>query len=185
MNNTTRPTWKTLSESIALQTPWFRIRHTKYVAPSGRDADYYVHEGDDSVLCVCVNKENKFLVVEQYRVPVGKVALDYPAGHIDPTDPSPEIAALREVEQETGYRPGSINKLAVIDKDPGFSSCKIHIFLVRDLKPGTKQFDHTEDIKYKYLTADEIKKCLRESRLSCAFCVSATLFAFRELNIPL
>lgn len=46
------------------------------------------------------------LLVEQYRVPLGKYCLELPAGLVgdDSTGEAPEVAAVRELEEETGYR---------------------------------------------------------------------------------
>lgn len=133
---------------------------------------------------MCVTTDGKFILEEQYRPPIGRVSLDYPAGHIGPDDANSEAAARREIEEETGYRVGSIKKLATFDKDPGFTRNKVHIFLARDLRhDGVEHRDPTEDLRLKMVTADEVKALVASNRLACAFCVVATYVAFQELGI--
>lgn len=182
-NNTYLEPWKKLSDDIVFETPWFKIHKQKMITPRGTPADYYIHEGKDSALCVCVTEDGKFIIEQQYRPPIERVAFDYPAGGIDPTDKDAEAAVRREVEEETGYTVGSLKKLATIDKDPGFSKNKVHIFLAKDLKAdGDKHFDATEDLKYTFVSRDEIKALIKAGELNCAYCVAATYFAFDELG---
>lgn len=64
------------------------------------------------------------LLVEQYRVPLGRNCLELPAGLIgDETEgEAVEIAAARELEEETGYRPASIESLGEFYSSPGMVS---------------------------------------------------------------
>lgn len=45
---------------------------------------------------------DRLLLIQQYRPPVGKTTIEFPAGLIDPGE-SPEVAAARELREETGY----------------------------------------------------------------------------------
>ena len=64
------------------------------------------------------------LLVEQFRVPLGKICLELPAGLIgDETEgEAVELAAARELEEETGYRPARIESLGEFFSSPGMVS---------------------------------------------------------------
>lgn len=66
------------------------------------------------------------LLVEQYRVPLGKPCLELPAGLVGDDDAHPgetdEESAARELEEETGYRAGRIEPLGVFYSSPGMVS---------------------------------------------------------------
>jgi ADP-ribose pyrophosphatase len=64
------------------------------------------------------------LLVEQYRVPLGRLCLELPAGLIgDETEgEAVEVAAARELEEETGYRPARMTDLGYYHSSPGMVS---------------------------------------------------------------
>ena len=64
------------------------------------------------------------LLVEQFRVPLGKICLELPAGLIgdDTEGEAVELAATRELEEETGYRPARIESLGEFFSSPGMVS---------------------------------------------------------------
>ena len=175
--------WTIVDEAIDYQTPWFTIRKKHMKTATGRDADYYIHEGYDSVMCVCVNLKNKTVLIEQqYRPPVGKVSIDYVGGRIEPHDDSPEAGARRELQEEVGFEVDSILQLAVIDNDPGFSKTRMHIFLVEGRMTDNVSPDETESIVADFVPATEILDMIANGKMSCAFCLSATFLAFKELG---
>lgn len=64
------------------------------------------------------------ILVEQYRVPLGKRCLELPAGLVGDHDEgeSVEVSAARELEEETGYRPAHIENLGYFHSSPGMVS---------------------------------------------------------------
>lgn len=80
--------------------------------------------------------EGDVLLVEQYRVPLGSNCLELPAGLIgdDGSDEQPHIAAARELEEETGYRPGKMEPLGRFYSSPGMVSESFHLFRATDCK---------------------------------------------------
>lgn len=69
-------------------------------------------------------EEGHVLLVEQYRVPLGRICLELPAGLVgDETDGEHFAeAAARELEEETGYRPDRIELLGEFHSSPGMVS---------------------------------------------------------------
>ena len=80
------------------------------------------------------------LLVRQYRVAVGQVLLEIPAGTLDVADDGtveePDLAARRELEEETGMRAGSWREVASFYTAPGFASELMHLYLATDLRPA-------------------------------------------------
>jgi ADP-ribose pyrophosphatase len=79
--------------------------------------------------------EPMVVLVEQERPVVGARTLEIPAGLLTAQE-SAEHAARRELEEETGYRAGSLQPLTRIYSSPGISTEEIHIYLARDLSPA-------------------------------------------------
>lgn len=69
-------------------------------------------------------EDGHVLLVEQYRVPLGRRCLELPAGLVGDEDEgeSVEASAARELEKETGYRPAKIESLGFFHSSPGMVS---------------------------------------------------------------
>lgn len=80
------------------------------------------------------------LLVRQYRVAVGRLLLEIPAGTLDVADDGtiedPDRAARRELEEETGMRAASWRKVATFYTAPGFASELMRLYLASDLRPA-------------------------------------------------
>ncbi|WP_017670470.1 NUDIX hydrolase [Blastomonas sp. AAP53] len=79
--------------------------------------------------------EGAVVLVEQYRVPLGRTCIELPAGLIgdDSTDEAPELAAVRELEEETGFRAGRMENLGQFYSSPGMVSESFHLMRAHDL----------------------------------------------------
>lgn len=173
--------WTVHQRETAFGTTRFTITKEQMTTPAGVAAEYFIHHGADAALCVCVDGD-KVLVERQYRPPIGRVSADYPAGAVEPSDNSPEDAAKRELAEETGYSPVAIEHLATLDRDPGFSSSKIHVFLARGTRTAEASLDETEEIDTKWMPRKEVLGLIESGEMGCAFCVASTLLAFSRLG---
>ena len=79
--------------------------------------------------------EGDVLLVEQYRVPLGGLCLELPAGLVgdETSGEAVEIAAARELEEETGYRPGRIEIIGRFASSPGMVSETFSLVRAHDL----------------------------------------------------
>lgn len=68
--------------------------------------------------------EGDVILVEQYRVPLGKRCLELPAGLVGDEEEgeSVELSAARELEEETGYRPDQVEEIGFFNSSPGMVS---------------------------------------------------------------
>ena len=89
---------------------------------------------------LAIDEEDRVLLVRQYRVAIGEVLLEVPAGTLDVLPDGsiedPEVAAPRELEEETGMRAGSWQLIARFYTAPGFASELMHLYLATDLRPA-------------------------------------------------
>ena len=111
--------------------------------------DLAVHPG--AVAIVAIDPEGRVLLVRQYRHPAGRVLLEIPAGTLD-RDPAsgaiedPDEAARRELEEETGYRAGRLERLTDFWTAPGFATERMFLYFATDLVPaGPGRLDPDED----------------------------------------
>jgi ADP-ribose pyrophosphatase len=175
--------WQVIEKSIVFETPWFKIRKQHMKTPTDAELDYFIHDANDSVICVCVTEDSRILLEKQYRPPVGKVSVDYPAGRVEKDDESTEAAMRRELQEEAGFTAHTIEKLAVIDKEPGFSSSRMHVFLAKGTIDQKTTPDESESIVMNFVTPDEILAMIDSDTITCTFCISATFLAFKKLGL--
>ena len=93
-----------------------------------------------AVAILAIDDEDRVLLVRQYRVAVGEALLEVPAGTLDVADDGtiedPDLAAPRELEEETGMRAGTWRRIARFYTAPGFASELMHLYLATDLRPA-------------------------------------------------
>lgn len=130
-----------------------------------------IHPG--GAVIVPLDKENRALVVTQYRYPLGKRIMEFPAGKLNP-DEDPAVCAARELAEETGYTPASLIKLGAICTTPGFCDEILHIYLARDLQPGnTAREDGEHDMEMEFFTMEKIESLIASGTFFDAKSLSA------------
>lgn len=97
----------------------------RYIAARTRGRWEYVSRvGDIRAAVVLAVDDGHVILVDQYRVPLGRRCLELPAGLVgdEEAGESIETAAARELEEETGYRAGRIVDLGEFHSSPGMVS---------------------------------------------------------------
>lgn len=112
----------------------------------GRQARREVAEHADVVAVVALDRAGRVLLVRQYRLPAAQVLLEVPAGGVDPGE-SPEEAAQRELQEETGHRARSLKRLGAFYVSPGYCTEFVHVFLARRLVKSAVPPDADEQIE--------------------------------------
>jgi ADP-ribose pyrophosphatase len=91
-----------------------------------------------AAVILAVDAEDHVILVEQFRVPLGKICVELPAGligdHDDDADEEASVAAARELEEETGYRAGRMEPLGEFWSSPGMVSESFSLFAAHDLE---------------------------------------------------
>ncbi len=146
--------------------------------PDGREVQREVVTHSPCVVIVPVDDDGNILMVEQYRHPIEKKLLEIPAGFIDAGE-SPETAAGREMQEETGYLPEKIVRLGGFYTSPGFCNEYLHLFLATRLVPGRLFAEDTESIRLIKVTPDKMKELIR-SEVICDVKSIAGLYALLD-----
>lgn len=123
--------------------------------PDGNTAiyDFVGHNG--AAAAIGVLNDGKLLMVRQYRNALDRFTLEIPAGGLEPNEPTINAAA-RELEEETGYKCGKIEKLITIRTTVAFCNEKIDIYLATDLKETQQHLDDGEYVDVKAYDLDEL-----------------------------
>ncbi len=113
--------------------------------PGGGTTRREIVEHAPAVALVALDAEQNVLLVRQFRKPVGSDLLEVPAGSADPGE-EPDAAARRELQEETGFLPGKLERLAAFYTAPGFSTELMYLYLATDLRPARLPADDDEAI---------------------------------------
>jgi ADP-ribose pyrophosphatase len=146
--------------------------------PGGRETTREIVEHDDCVTVVALDTDGKLLLVKQFREAVEKELLEMPAGGIDPGE-SPEAAVKREMQEETGYLPRSVQRLGGFYSAPGYATEYLYLYLATDLVPSRLFAEDTEGISLVRVTPEEIPDLINSGSICDAKSI-AGLLAYLE-----
>lgn len=111
--------------------------------PNGAMADVELIAHPGAAAVVPFKDDRTVIMIRQYRHAVGGVIYEIPAGTLRPGE-DPRDCARREVEEEIGYKVGTLEPLVSLLTTPGFTNEIIHIFCGKELTPGTQNLGADE-----------------------------------------
>ena len=154
---------------------WIGLRVDTLRYANGHEGTIDVVEHRGGVTLVAFDAQGRLLLVRQYRHPAGRELLELPAGTLDAGE-SPETCAERELREETGYRPGRIERLGGFYLAPGYCSEFQHVFLCSDLTESPLESDDLgEDVHLVRVTLDEALRLAASGEIEDAKTVAALL----------
>ncbi|MDP5339175.1 MAG: NUDIX hydrolase, partial [Nodularia sp. (in: cyanobacteria)] len=141
--------WHILKSEMVLNHRWCQVRQDEIKLPNGKIIDdFFVVIRPEIALILPVTNHQEIVFVRQYRHGVGEILLELPAGSFDAAKENAETAAVRELQEETGYVSQKVTKLATLYDNPVKDTNKIHLFLAENvIKIGEQKLDITEDIE--------------------------------------
>lgn len=138
-------------------------------------------KGEGAVIILAVTPDEKLLLVEQFRIPVGKKIVELPAGLVNDQPEKGrekwEEAARRELLEETGYEAESLKYLTLGPTTPGLSSELVAFYLARGLKKvGKGGGDEHESLTVHEVPLIQIEAWLKEEEKNGAL-IDTKLYA--------
>ena len=142
--------------------------------------EYTDHPGAVAVLAI--DEQDRVLLINQYRHPVGLRDWELPAGLLDVVGEAPIAAARRELAEETDLVAEHWSELITFHTSPGGSNETLHVFEARGILP-TEAFVRTEEeaeIVLRWAPLDEVVDAVLEGRLSNSILIIAVLAAHAQ-----
>ena len=127
--------YQILKSDVIFQGKVFNTIVNQIEYDSGNKAVREVAEHPGGAVVVPLTNEGKIVMVTQHRFPMNEILLELPAGKLN-KDEDPFICAIRELEEETGYKSENVKELGSIYTTPGYSTEKLWIYLAKDLQEG-------------------------------------------------
>lgn len=148
--------------------------------PNGNIAkwDYIRHKGAAAV--VAVKDDGKLLMVRQYRNALDRETLEIPAGGLNDVNEPTDLAAARELEEETGYSAGNMEKLLSLRTTVAFCDEKIDVYVATDLKRSRQHLDEDEFLDVVSCDVEELLQMIYDCRIQDGKTVSAILAYYNK-----
>jgi ADP-ribose diphosphatase len=117
----------------------------------------------------------RVLLIRQFRHAAEDFIWEVPAGRLDPGE-TPEACARRELEEETGMRARTLERLTMIYTTPGFTDERIHLFLAHGLEAGTQRREADEFLELHPLRWSEVMALVRSGEIQDGKTLTSLLF---------
>nr|WP_303621587.1 NUDIX hydrolase [Bacillus sp. FJAT-45066] len=148
--------------------------------PNGKTSTREIVKHPGAVAIIAVTEERKLVLVRQYRKAMEKALVEIPAGKLEKGE-SPEVTALRELQEETGYTCESLTKVIRFYTSPGFADELVHLFIANGLKKDTEvhSLDEDEFVDVLEVTLEEAIQLIEKEEIHDA----KTAFAVQFLQL--
>ncbi len=143
---------------------WLKLKQAEVLLPNSNRMTYTYAEKSDGVIVLGITEDKKVPVVKQFRVPPQRFFIELPAGLMEDGE-TPEQTALRELEEESGYKAKSITKLAEIYPTTGIMNFKIHIFFAEKLEKTKQKLDPTEFIETDLMSIEQLEQLVNKGNI--------------------
>lgn len=141
--------WSVESSKILCDDQWMTLRADRCLTTEGKIVDpFYVIERPAWISVLALTPDQHVVLVKEYRHGAGVTEPALPSGVVDDRDSDPQAGAMRELIEETGYRPDKVVPLGAYYANWANQTNKVHYFLALDCrKVGAQALDDTEQIE--------------------------------------
>jgi ADP-ribose pyrophosphatase len=168
-------TEKTLSSKVIFKGRALKMRVDTVLTADGRRSTREIVEHPDCIAVVALDAKDNVLLEKQYRQAIGKELLEIPAGGIDAGE-EPEATVVREMREETGFRPQQVTKLTGFYSSPGFTNEYLHLYLATDLVPDPLSAEDTAGIEVVKVPLSQIPDLITSGKIQDAKSIAGLLY---------
>tara|TARA_B100000886_G_C20256192_1_gene420944 strand:+ start:49 stop:612 length:564 start_codon:yes stop_codon:yes gene_type:complete len=136
-----------------LRSTKFSFEINRIQLPNGHEGEYGHIKHPGAALAVPITKENKVIILRQYRFSISRYLLEFPAGTLEIGE-TPINSIKREIQEETGFSADKWDELGTLVPAPGYADEEIYLYLARDLSKLRSEVKGDLDEDITVLTLD-------------------------------
>lgn len=172
-----------LRREMILDNPWLPVEKQIVRLPNGDEAEWFVSKSSDAVFVIPVLQSGQILMQRNYKHGCGEIVIEFCAGLIDKGE-QPQVAAKRELLEETGYKAETWKPLGTTFANPTGSTMRYHMFLAEGaFFSGSPTCEASEQIETFLVSdlAEAERLLLQNAATSSVAALAAITFARQSL----
>ncbi len=153
----------------------FTIKQDEIVLENGKTATRDILEHNGACAMLPIDEDGKIILVRQYRHPIKQTILELPAGKLEVGE-DPEECAIRELEEEIGYKSNDFSFMFKTDIAVGYSSEVIYIYLAKGLEATGQKLDEDEFLEIEKYSVDEVMSMIKSGEITDSKTIAGVLY---------
>jgi ADP-ribose pyrophosphatase len=174
--------WVRNSSQYLFESQWYALRQDRLTLPDGRDITYTLVEHPGYVMVAPLLADGRVVMERIFRHTLERTQLECPSGGMD--GDLPEVAARRELEEETGYLAGKLEPLGRFSGSAGISDEEFYIYLATELRcEGRLQREPTEQIELELIPLTKLRERVLHGQIQDGPTALAILLASHAVGL--
>lgn len=157
------------------------LKSTRINPRSGKPTDFFLMRGRNWCNVIALTVNNEVVLVRQYRHGIEQYTYELPGGVVEKEESNPELAALRELREETGYTTDRAKLLGTSAANPALQNMLCFSYLAENVSFTVKpELDDGEDISVVLKPLAEVERMIVDGEITHALNIAA--FGYLKLR---
>ena len=167
---------ETLRTEVRFAGRVIRVEELAVLLPDGSVGRREIVRHNGGAAVVAIDGEGRVVLVRQYRKAFETEMLEIPAGKLEPGE-EPSSCAVRELQEETGFRTANVSPLTSVFPTPGYCSEVLHLFYTDNIVAGISHPDEGEHVETVMLPMDTCLAMISDGQIRDAKTIIGILLA--------
>lgn len=173
--------WIVHNERSLYADRWLEVRSADVELPDGRHLDHRLLRMPSSAGAIAVDSQGRALLIWRHRFITGLWGWEMPMGRVDPGE-APQAAAAREVEEETGWRPGPLRQLACVQPASGIMDAAHYLFAADGAARVGGAADSFESTRIEWVPLKNVPELIAKQEIVSSSTITALLLCSQIID---